>query len=230
MSYNIIGNLKDKEFSMIISLSTHEPIEKIANTADRIFFSFSLEEVFYGMGEEYYESIVELASIKEGYKVLDIGCGTGTLVIYEKRRVKDKGYVAGIDVSSKILKLSKKKIAKEDIDLKIGSIEKIPYEDDFFDVITCSMVTHHLSSEEKKKGFSEVYRALKPRGHFLLVDIGKPTNLTKKIFLKPFGYIMKSMKDNINGRLPYLLREAGFRQVKIVKKKRNYIDFISAFK
>ncbi|MBC8275306.1 MAG: class I SAM-dependent methyltransferase, partial [Chloroflexi bacterium] len=188
---------------------------EIFNVVDRALFSVGLEKVLYGMGEKYYESVIELADIKERYRVLDVGCGTGTLAICERSKVGDGGYVAGIDSSVEILGLAREKATKEnvDIDFKIGSIEEIPYEDDFFDVVTCSMVTHHLSSEGKRKGFNEIHRVLRPTGHFLLVDIGKPTSSIVKVLLKPFYPLAGSMRDNLNGRLPYLLEKAGFEQV-----------------
>lgn len=210
----------------------NELTREIFNFVDRALFSVGLEKVLYGMGEKYYESIIELANIREGYKVLDVGCGTGTLTIREKRKVGDRGYVAGIDTSVEILELAGEKASKEDVDIdfKIGSIEEIPYDDNFFDVVTCSMVTHHLSSEGKGKGFSEIYRVLRPRGHLLLVDIGEPTNLVLTILWKPFCDLIESMRDNIDGRLPYLLEKVGFEQVKIVKKVKGGLDFIRAYK
>ena len=204
---------------------------EIGNFVDRALFSVGLEKSLYAMGQKYYQSIIELANIKEGYKVLDVGCGTGSLAIREKSEVGDGGYVAGIDTSAEILGLARGKARKEnvDIDYRISSIEGIPYEDGFFDVVTCSMVTHHLSSEGKRKGFNEIYRVLRPRGHFLLVDIGKPTSSIVKVLLKPFYPLAGSMRDNLNGRLPYLLEEAGFEQVKIVKTERSWVNYISSY-
>ena len=205
---------------------------EIGNVVDRALFSVGLEKALYGMGEKYYESIIGLADIKEGYKVLDVGCGTGSLAICEKREVGNRGYVAGIDSSVEILRLAREKATKEnvDIDFKIGSIEEIPYEDDFFDVVTCSMVTHHLSSEGKRKGFNEIHRVLRPIAHFLLVDIAEPTSSIVKVLLKPFYPLAGSMRDNLNGRLPYLLEKAGFEQVETVKTERSWVGFISAYK
>ena len=48
----------------------------------------------------------------------------------------------------------------EDVDFKPGLIEDIPYDDNYFDVVTSSMMTHHLPLSIKKKGFQEVEKMM----------------------------------------------------------------------
>jgi ubiquinone/menaquinone biosynthesis C-methylase UbiE len=173
-----------------------------------------------GHGGRFFRQIAELAGIREGDRVLDVGCGTGILGIKEKEKAGDKGYVAGIDASGQMINQARKKVAKRgiEVDFKLGLIEDIPYDDNYFDVVTSSMMTHHLPLALKKKGFQEVYRVLRPAGHFLLVDFGKPNNL----FGKFLGYLLlswiESTRTNLKGMLPGLLAEAGFKQVKILKR------------
>ena len=184
-----------------------------------------------GYGGKFFRQIIELAGIREGDRVLDVGCGTGTLGIWEKEMAGDKGYVAGIDASGQMISQARKKAAKRDIevDFKLGLIEDIPYDDNYFDVVTSSMMTHHLPLALKKKGFQEIYRVLRPGGHFLLVDFGKPGNLFAKFFGYLLLYWIESHRNNLQGMIPALLEEAGFKQVKIVKRF-HLREFISAHK
>lgn len=184
-----------------------------------------------GHRDKFFRQIAELAGIREGDRVLDVGCGTGTLGIREKEMAGDKGYVAGIDASKQMISIAQEKVTKKnaDVDFKPGLIEDIPYDDNYFDVVTSSMMTHHLPLSLKKKGFQEVFRVLKPEGHFLLVDFGKPDNLFAKFFIYLLLYWTESTRANIQGMIPGLLEEAGFKQVKIVKKI-PLREFISAHK
>jgi len=184
-----------------------------------------------GYGGKFFRQIAELAEIREGDRVLDVGCGTGTLGIREKEMAGDKGYVAGIDASKQMISIAQEKVTKKntDVDFKPGLIEDIPYDDNYFDVVTSSMMTHHLPLSLKKKGFQEVFRVLKPEGHFLLVDFGKPDNLFGKFFIYLLLYWTESTRANIQGMIPELLEEAGFKQVKIVRKI-PLREFISAHK
>ncbi len=173
-----------------------------------------------GHRDRFFREIAELAGIREGGRVLDVGCGTGTLGIQEKEMAGNKGYVAGIDASGQMISQAREKAAKSgiEVDFKPGLIEDIPYDDNYFDVVTSSMMIHHLPLSLKKKGFQEVYRVLRPGGHFLLLDFGKPSNLFGKFFSYLLFSWIESTRVNLKGMLPGLLEGAGFKEVKIIKR------------
>lgn len=173
-----------------------------------------------GYGDKFFRQIAELAGIREGDRVLDVGCGTGTLGIREKEKAGNTGYVAGIDASGQMISQARKKAVKIDIkvDFKPGLIEDIPYDDNYFDVVTSSMMIHHLPLSLKKKGFQEVFRVLRPGGHFFLVDFGKPSSLFGNFLGYLLLYWTESARANLKGVVPGLLEEAGFEEVKIAKR------------
>lgn len=203
----------------------------IAKTFDYMakLYDRSVEKKF---GLEFYSLAAKLAGIKEDDKVLDIGCGTGTLVLMLKKQVGNNGFVAGIEVSSGMLQQAKIKSDKENlhIDFKIASIEKIPFPDDFFDVVTSTWVIHQLSLPLKKKGLKEIIRVLKAGGYFLLVDLHRITNPLRAFFNLPFYWWSAGYKIHVRGKLPDLLTEAGFIEVKIINRIRDKIDYIGSFK
>ena len=184
------------------------------------------------LGLEFYSLAAKLSGVKEGDKVLDVGCGTGTLALRLKKQAGNKGFVAGIDASSEMLKQAKIKADKENIrlDLRVASIEKIPFSDNFFDVVTSTWVIHQLSLPLKKKGIKEIFRVLKVGGHFLLADLHKITNPFRAFYNLPFYWWNEGYKIHVQGKLPELLTEAGFVEVKIINRIRDRIDYISTFK
>ncbi len=184
------------------------------------------------LGLEFYSLAAKLSGVKEGDKVLDVGCGTGTLALRLKKQAGDKGLVAGIDASRGMLKQAKIKADKENIhlDLRVTSIEKIPFADDSFDVVTSTWVFHQLSLPLKKKGLKEILRVLRVGGHFLLVDLHNITNPFRAFYNLPFYFWNEGYKIHVHGKLPELLTEVGFKEVKIINRIRDKIDYISAFK
>lgn len=105
-----------------------------------------------------------------GNTVLDLGCGTGLLmdqVISEDHTRR----VTGIDLSSKMIKVAKKRI-KEKGTLIIGDSEKLPFDDHSFDIVYCNDSFHHYP--DPKKVIIEVQRVLKDGGVFIIGDIYKP--------------------------------------------------------
>jgi ubiquinone/menaquinone biosynthesis C-methylase UbiE len=184
------------------------------------------------LGHEFYSLAAKLAGVKEGDKVLDAGCGTGTLALKLKKLVGNKGFVTGIDASCGMLKQAKIKADKENIhlDLRVASIEKIPFPDNFFDVITSTWVFHQLSLSLKKKGIKEILRVLRVGGHFLLVDLHEITNPFRAFYNLPFYWWNEGYKIHVHGKLPELLTEIGFAEINIMNRIRDKIDFISAVK
>lgn len=183
-------------------------------------------------GLEFYSLAAKLSGLKEGDKVLDAGCGTGTLALMLKKQVGNNGFVAGIDMSSGMLKQAKIKSDKENlhIDFRVASIEKIPFSDNFFNVVTSTWVIHQLSLSLKKKGFKEIFRVLRPGGCFLLVDLHRITNPLRAFFNLPFYWWSEGYKIHVWGKLPDLLSETGFVEVKIINRIRDKIDYISSSK
>jgi len=203
----------------------------IAKTFDYMAkrYDRSVEKKF---GLEFYSLAAKSAGVKEGDKVLDAGCGTGTLALMLKKQVGNNGLVAGIDVSSGMLKQAKIKSDKENllIDFRVASIEKIPFSDNFFDLVTSTWVVHQLSLPLKKKGLKEIFRVLRPGGHFLLVDLHRITNPWRAFFNFPFYWWSEGYKIHVQGKLPDLLTETGFTEVKIMNRIRDKIDYISSLK
>jgi demethylmenaquinone methyltransferase/2-methoxy-6-polyprenyl-1,4-benzoquinol methylase/phosphoethanolamine N-methyltransferase len=116
---------------------------------------------------------LDLAGIAPGDKVLDVGCGTGTLTIAAKERAGVGGEVHGIDAAPQMIEVARRKSVQKaiDIDFQVGLIEDIPFPDDEFDLVLSSLMLHHLPEDLKRRGFVEIRRVLKPSGRFLAVDL-----------------------------------------------------------
>ncbi|MEA1956698.1 MAG: class I SAM-dependent methyltransferase [Campylobacterota bacterium] len=96
--------------------------------------------------------------MKRNHKMLEIGCGRGEML----RNFKELGLdVKGIDLSPKAPEFNK------DIDIKVGNVEeeKLPYEDNSFDIVYSKSVLEHFYYPERY--IKEVYRVLKPKGLIL---------------------------------------------------------------
>ena len=115
-----------------------------------------------------------------GGRVLDVGCGTGTLAIAAKRQVGTIGTVYGVDASPEMLARANKKArkARVEIVLKNGLVESLPFPDAHFDVVLSTVMLHHLPGKLRRQCTGEIRRVLKPGGRVLAVDFG--TSPTQK--------------------------------------------------
>ena len=124
--------------------------------------------ISFGRDKAIREKLIELAAPAPGEKVLDVGCGTGTLALALKSRV-GTGEVHGIDASPEMIEVAREKVAKagSDIDFQVALIEAIPFPDASFDLVTSSLMLHHLPDDLKRTGLDEIRRVLKPGGRFV---------------------------------------------------------------
>ena len=155
------------------------------------------------------EGLLRQARIPAGARVLDVGCGTGTLAILTKRQHPD-AMVVGVDPDPKALALALRKAVRRGVDVTFdqGYCQKLPYPDESFDVVLSSMMLHHLPRDVKRAMFGEVRRVLAPSGHFHAMDFGPPRGPFSRLVARLMrGHA--NIVDNLEGRLPQLMREAG---------------------
>jgi ubiquinone/menaquinone biosynthesis C-methylase UbiE len=157
--------------------------------------------------------LIDDASIEDGQRILDLGCGTGTLMLMIKRKYSDVDLI-GLDIDSESLRLALRKSykAKSSIALVKGSAIQLPYASETFDRVLSSLVYHHLRSDQKVSSMQEVLRVLKPKGQFLLADFGKPGNFIMSMMSRVLGKI-EDVSDNVQGLMPVMMKQAGFSDV-----------------
>ena len=103
-------------------------------------------------------------NIKAKSKVLDIGCGNALMLPFV---LKKGAFYCGLDISKKLIGISKEKYKKETKEVKakfiVGRAMELPFQDEEFDFVISFAVLHHIPSKEfRKKFFKEIIRISKP--------------------------------------------------------------------
>ena len=168
--------------------------------------------------EEIKRDLIRQAEITDGKRVLDVGCGTGTLAIMTKQ-IHPDAEVVGIDADSKILGIARDKAAKAGmrVTLDQGMADELPYADSSFDRVLSSLFLHHLSTENKRRTLREVFRVLRSDGRFDVVDFGLPRSLYSRLVAKLTAR-SEEVAVNVRGLLPEMFSQAGFETVAETKQ------------
>ena len=134
----------------------------------------------YNMCRKDYPEVLEEVRKEDFTDVLDAGCGTGAMIGLFCQDIKGKNYT-GIDLSNKMIKVANRR-RLNNASFIVGDCEALPFENESFDVVTCSMSFHHYPNPEKF--FSNLKCVLRPDGRFILRDMASNSNLLMWIFNK----------------------------------------------
>ena len=137
---------------------------------------FNKQAAVYDRNRSFYYSGTAKESCRDAqqflspipfHTLLDVGCGTGFL-IDQLAKTKDAEYF-GLDISENMLNVAKAKNIPNALFTQ-SSADRLPYKDNFFDVVTCIQSFHHYQNPDK--AMQEVFRVLRPGGLYLLSDTG----------------------------------------------------------
>ena len=116
------------------------------------------------------EFLAQTDLLKPRDRILEIGCGIGTVV----HELSKKGHdIIGIDISSEAIEYGKKKYG--DIHLEVQAAEILPYENESFEVVLSFDLFEHIA--EIDKHISEVNRVLRPGGCYLFQTPNRYSNI-----------------------------------------------------
>ncbi len=145
------------------------PLARLLGYPDELLDSLpgSLVESFAGTGNPF-----SLGPIKEGERVLDVGCGAGFDALIAASRVGPEGHVIGVDMTPEMLEKARRNAASlglSNTEFRAGLLEELPVEDGTIDVVISNGVINLCP--DKEAVYRELYRVLKPDGRLMIADI-----------------------------------------------------------
>ncbi len=210
-------------------------IEQPVQTEGRLirwapYYDLAVSITTLGQAWRLRKMTVDHALLKPGDSVLDVGCGTGAVTLLAKTRSGKDGKVYGIDPSPEMIAVARKKATRKrlEIDFRVGVIESLPFPDASVDVVTSSLMMHHLPEDLKVRGLAEIYRVLKPGGRLLIADFMRPTgSFLNHLFIAFTRH--HELKSGVED-LQRPLKDAGFSRIAVLEKQILIIGFVRAVK
>jgi ubiquinone/menaquinone biosynthesis C-methylase UbiE len=195
--------------------------EKWALSYDRSWLN---EFVFFPSIRACQEEIMrwQLARGVRAYRMLDVGCGTGTLLTLAARDPNAQ-LLVGLDYTQEMVRRAARKFADSDFAGKLqainGDAERLPFADGAFDVITCCNSFHHYPRQDA--AVREFARALRPGGLLVLIDGFRDNVIGWVIFDVFVTAVEKHVSHASWSRVRGLIESAGF--AALTQKKLNVL-------
>lgn len=161
----------------------------------------------------------EIAEIKNGDTVLDLGSGAGNDVFIASKRIGEKGKVIGVDFTEAMIEKAnenKQKLNIKNVEFVLGEIENLPIQDETINVVISNCVMNLVP--DKTKAFKEIYRVLKYNGHFSISDVVLNGNLPQGILNAAEMY--SACVSGALDKNDYLnvIKNTGFVEIELVKE------------
>jgi len=164
---------------------------------------------------KYAVMALERLSIGEGETVLEIGFGTGHCLKRIAESVGQTGKVYGIDISSSMMEITKKRLEKaglaERAELYCGDAASLPFDDNTFDAVFMSFTLELFDTPEIPEVLEQIKRVLKPGGRLGVASMSKENG--ESIFLRLYEWTHNKWPKYVDCRPIYVeqsLREAGY--------------------
>jgi ubiquinone/menaquinone biosynthesis C-methylase UbiE len=190
-----------------------------------------IEKLSFGRERRFREKTLQCMDFLPTDRILDVGCGTGSLTLLVAERLEAPGEIIGIDAAPRMIDIARRKARNRNLPISFrqGYSESLEFPDSYFDIVINSMFTHHIDSELKKLSFNEMGRVLKPGKCLVTADIDRPSTPLSAIIGWTSRYLLmqKELEDNLKGLLPLYMKEAGFVDV---KKLDHIYGLVSFFK
>ena len=154
------------------------------------------------------QELIKQANVQPGQRILDLGCGTGTMVIMLKRQ-HPQTHVVGLDPDPKALTRARRKVQRAAVSAHFdqGFSDQLPYEEASFDRVFSSLMFHHLEGEDLEKTLREVVRVLKPGGSFHLLDFAGGEKGSPLFRL----HVGERLEDYSEERITDMMHQAGLK-------------------
>ncbi|MBF0362453.1 MAG: arsenite methyltransferase [Oligoflexia bacterium] len=163
----------------------------------------------------------DIAKIKEGDVVVDLGSGAGNDAFVARSLVGASGRVIGIDMTEEMIKKANennKKMGYANVEFLFGEIETLPVKDNLADVIISNCVLNLVP--DKRKAFAEIFRVMKKGGHFSISDIVTSGELPSNIKGAAEAYAGCVAGALIEEEYLKIIKETGFANIQVAKKRK----------
>ncbi len=181
----------------------------------------------------FKDLLIDQSAPAPGQRILDLGCGTGTLAIQVKRR-ESRAEVTGLDADPEMLAQARNKAERAGVELELteGFSNELPYEDASFERVLSTLFFHHLDPGPTDETVREIARVLRPGGELHVADWGRPSDpvmAVASLGIRAFDGFSNT-RNNFRGALPEIFERGGLEHAEETHRLRTILGTLALYR
>ena len=177
--------------------------------------------------------LLEQAGLQPGQRILDLGCGTGTLALMVKR-LEPGAEVTGLDADPAMLAQAEAKATEAGMVVSFdhGRSDELRYEARSFDRVLATLFFHHLTDEVKERTIAEIARVLRPGGELHVADWGRAHDALMRIAAWQIRLLdgRDPTRSVLAGALPQLFEAGGLSDAFVTDRLRTAFGTLTLYR
>jgi ubiquinone/menaquinone biosynthesis C-methylase UbiE len=183
--------------------------------------------------ETFKRRLIDQARLQPGHRILDLGCGTGTLALIA-HGAEPGIEVVGLDADPEMLSWARAKAGRAGLSVRFdeGRSDSLLYEDWSFDRVFATLLFHHLTDQVKEATIAEVARVLRPGGELHVADWGRPQDPLMRVASWQIRLLdgREPTKSVIDGALPHLFEAGGLGEAAVTNRLRTPFGTLALYR
>ncbi len=177
--------------------------------------------------------LVAQAQIQPGHRVVELGCGTGTLTVLIKTGFPG-AQVVGLDADERALAIARSKAKRLELEIEFqhGLIDEASFDARSFDRVVSSLVFHHLAPDGKRRALARARQWLRPGGELHIADWGRAGSLWMRAAFVGVQLLdgFANTRDQVRSGLEPFMAAAGFTEVRETHRVPTPLGVVSLYR